>query len=301
MSEQLRSGRDHARGFPRGRSLHASLARALHDHGHGLHHGLHGRGARRRHAGQRGDPRRRCPPRTCSPARPGGASSRWCKQDIVLSQILTREAFENAIRVNGGIGGSTNAVVHLIAMARRIGVELSLDDWDRLGSRRSLPRRPDALGTLPDGGFLRGRRPARGAPGARRARPAAQGRADGQRPHDLGEQQGRGVLEPRGDPRLRRAVQAEWRHRRPARQPRAERRHHQALGRLAAPDAAYRPRGGVRVHRGPARAHQRRRPRHRRDLHHGPEELRAEGLPGHGRGRQHAAAARSCSRKASRT
>jgi L-arabonate dehydrase len=55
------------------------------------------------------------------------------KQDIVLSKILTREAFENAIRVNGGIGGSTNAVVHLIAMARRIGVELSLDDWDHLG------------------------------------------------------------------------------------------------------------------------------------------------------------------------
>ncbi|WP_373372197.1 IlvD/Edd family dehydratase [Sorangium atrum] len=55
------------------------------------------------------------------------------RQDVVLSQILTREAFENAIRVNGGIGGSTNAVVHLIAMARRIGVELDLDDWDRLG------------------------------------------------------------------------------------------------------------------------------------------------------------------------
>ena len=53
--------------------------------------------------------------------------------DTVLSKILTREAFENAIRVNAGIGGSTNAVVHLIAIARRIGVPLSLDDWDRLG------------------------------------------------------------------------------------------------------------------------------------------------------------------------
>ncbi|MBB4017174.1 dihydroxy-acid dehydratase [Chelatococcus caeni] len=54
-------------------------------------------------------------------------------QDVVLSQILTREAFENAIRANAGIGGSTNAVIHLIAMARRIGVELDLDDWDELG------------------------------------------------------------------------------------------------------------------------------------------------------------------------
>jgi dihydroxy-acid dehydratase len=56
------------------------------------------------------------------------------KEDLVMSRILTREAFENAIRVNAGIGGSTNAVVHLIALAGRVGIELSLDDWDRLGS-----------------------------------------------------------------------------------------------------------------------------------------------------------------------
>jgi dihydroxy-acid dehydratase len=55
------------------------------------------------------------------------------KEDLKLSKILTRAAFENAIRVNAAIGGSTNAVIHLIAIARRIGVELALDDWDRLG------------------------------------------------------------------------------------------------------------------------------------------------------------------------
>jgi dihydroxy-acid dehydratase len=55
------------------------------------------------------------------------------RTDTALSKILTRQAFENAIRVNAGIGGSTNAVVHLIAIARRIGVDLGLDDWDRLG------------------------------------------------------------------------------------------------------------------------------------------------------------------------
>jgi L-arabonate dehydrase len=54
-------------------------------------------------------------------------------EDLTLSKILTREAFENAIRVNGGIGGSTNAVIHLIAIARRMGVELTLEDWDALG------------------------------------------------------------------------------------------------------------------------------------------------------------------------
>jgi len=55
------------------------------------------------------------------------------EEDLVLSKLLTRAAFENAIRTNGAIGGSTNAVIHLIAIARRIGVDLSLDDWDRLG------------------------------------------------------------------------------------------------------------------------------------------------------------------------
>src|SRR3954447_9582147 len=56
------------------------------------------------------------------------------KQKINLSKILTKPAFENAIRTLAAIGGSTNAVIHLIAIAGRIGVELSLYDWDRAGS-----------------------------------------------------------------------------------------------------------------------------------------------------------------------
>jgi dihydroxy-acid dehydratase len=56
------------------------------------------------------------------------------REDLTMDRIMTREAFENAIRVNAAIGGSTNAVVHLLAMAGRIGVELTLEDWDRLGS-----------------------------------------------------------------------------------------------------------------------------------------------------------------------
>ena len=54
-------------------------------------------------------------------------------EDLVLSKILTREAFENAIRTLAAIGGSTNAVIHLIAIARRVGVDLTLDDFDRIG------------------------------------------------------------------------------------------------------------------------------------------------------------------------
>jgi L-arabonate dehydrase len=55
-------------------------------------------------------------------------------EDFGMAKILTREAFENAIRVNAAIGGSTNAVVHLLAIAGRMGVDLKLEDWDRIGS-----------------------------------------------------------------------------------------------------------------------------------------------------------------------
>jgi len=56
------------------------------------------------------------------------------REELHMSQILTREAFENAIRTNAAIGGSTNAVIHLIAIAGRVGIPLCLDDFDRLGS-----------------------------------------------------------------------------------------------------------------------------------------------------------------------
>ena len=56
------------------------------------------------------------------------------EEDLRLSKLLTREAFENAVRTCAAVGGSTNAVVHLLAIARRIGVPLKLGDFDRLGS-----------------------------------------------------------------------------------------------------------------------------------------------------------------------
>jgi L-arabonate dehydrase len=55
------------------------------------------------------------------------------KDDLKPSDIMTKQAFENAIRTNGAIGGSTNAVIHLLAVAGRVGVDLTLDDWDRCG------------------------------------------------------------------------------------------------------------------------------------------------------------------------
>jgi dihydroxy-acid dehydratase len=54
-------------------------------------------------------------------------------EDLRISKILKREAFLNAVRANAAIGGSTNAVIHLIAFAGRLGVALTLDDWDKYG------------------------------------------------------------------------------------------------------------------------------------------------------------------------
>ena len=71
------------------------------------------------------------------------------REDVPMSKIVTRNAFENAICVNGAIGGSTNAVIHLIAIARRLGIELTLDDWDRLGQGV-----PTIVDLMPSGRFL---------------------------------------------------------------------------------------------------------------------------------------------------
>ena len=71
------------------------------------------------------------------------------KEDLRPSKILPRKAFENAIMVNAAIGGSTNFVVHLLAIAGRVGVELSLDDFDRLGSHLPL-----LVNLMPSGKYL---------------------------------------------------------------------------------------------------------------------------------------------------
>jgi dihydroxy-acid dehydratase len=71
------------------------------------------------------------------------------REDLRISHILTRRAFENAIVVNGAVGGSTNAVIHLLAIAGRIGINVTLDDWDRLG--RNVPTLVDLM---PSGRFL---------------------------------------------------------------------------------------------------------------------------------------------------
>ncbi|MGQ0565718.1 MAG: L-arabinonate dehydratase [Gemmobacter sp.] len=71
------------------------------------------------------------------------------KDDLKPSDILTRDAFMNAIRTNAAIGGSTNAVIHLLALAGRVGIDLTLDDWDAWG--RDVPT---IVNLLPSGKYL---------------------------------------------------------------------------------------------------------------------------------------------------
>jgi dihydroxy-acid dehydratase len=71
------------------------------------------------------------------------------KEDLRMSKILTREAFENAVKALAAIGGSTNAVIHLIALAGRVGVKLELEDFDRIGSEL-----PCLVNLQPSGKYL---------------------------------------------------------------------------------------------------------------------------------------------------
>ena len=71
------------------------------------------------------------------------------KENLTIDKILTREAFENAIKVNAAVGGSTNFIIHLTAIAGRIGVELNLEDFDTLGSKIPL-----LLNLMPSGKYL---------------------------------------------------------------------------------------------------------------------------------------------------
>jgi L-arabonate dehydrase len=70
-------------------------------------------------------------------------------EDLKLSDILTREAFENSIVVNAAVGGSTNLIIHLLALAGRIGVDLKLDDFDTIGSKIPL-----LVNLMPSGKYL---------------------------------------------------------------------------------------------------------------------------------------------------
>ncbi len=74
----------------------------------------------------------------------GKALIHLIREGITPKRILTKKAFENAITVVLVLGGSTNAVLHLIAIAKEIGVELTLDDFDRISKKNSALGRSQA-------------------------------------------------------------------------------------------------------------------------------------------------------------
>jgi dihydroxy-acid dehydratase len=71
------------------------------------------------------------------------------KENLTIDKILTREAFENAIMTNSAVGGSSNFVIHLMAIAGRVGVDIKLDDFDSIGSKIPL-----LLNLMPSGKYL---------------------------------------------------------------------------------------------------------------------------------------------------
>ena len=212
-------------------------------------------------------------------------------EDLTLSKILTRPAFENAIRVNGAVGGSTNAVIHLLAFAGRVGVDMTLQDWDAFG--RDVPT---LLDLKPSGRFLmEDFYYAGGLPAIIRA---------------LGEKgllhkdaltvNGKSIWENcQNAPTYNAEVI------RPFDKPLVESGGIAVLtGNLApdggvlkpsaasgAPPQAPRASRSVRDDRGLQRADRRSESRRRRDMRARAQELRPEGLPRHGRSRQHGPAA----------
>ena len=201
------------------------------------------------------------------------------ENDLTPAKIMTRAAFENAIRVNAAIGGSTNAVIHLLALAGRLGVPLSLEDFDVLA--RDVPT---LVNLQPSGKYLmEDFCYAGGLPAVMREL--------GDLLHTdavtvtgktcRGEHRRRALLEPRGHHAAGGAVPARrQRHRGAARQPGPRRRRRQAVRRVPPPAAAPRPGAGVRLARGLPRRRGRPRPRHRRGHGAGDPLLRARGYPG---------------------
>ena len=202
------------------------------------------------------------------PSRAARARSSWtcCGAVYARARSSTQTALENAIAAVAATGGSTNAVLHLLAIAREAGVPLDIDDFDRISAQRAVPRRPQA------GRPLRGDRPLQGAGGialvARRLLragfctptpiPSPAGRS-AREARERDETPGQEVVRPLVEP-----AQADGRARHPARQSRARRRGGQGRRPRArthrGPGARLRQRGGG-VRRRAARRHPRRRRR----------------------------------------
>ena len=221
-------------------------------------------------------------------------------EDLKPSDILTRKAFENAIVANSAIGGSTNAPIHINAIARHVGVELTIKDWETLRLRRAAARQHAAGGQISRRRLLPCRRPARGdARTARRRR--IHGDALTINGKTMGENvkrakaQDADVIRPYDKP-LKTQAGFKVLHGQPVRfRDHEDERDLAGIPRALSvepegPECVRRPRGGVRWSGGLSPPHRRSRAEDRREHHAVRARRRADRLSGLGRGREHAAA-----------
>ena len=222
----------------RDRGRHRPLVRHVHDDGHGLDDGGGGRSARADAAGRLVDPggRLRARPhgRRRGPAHRRDGRGRTSRP----RDILTTAAFDNAVAATMALGGSTNAIIHLIAMAGRAGVALELERFDALVAADAAPRQHPAVRAVPDGGLpLRGRPARRCSPGCAIIAPR---RLHDRERHARSARDSTDAVVCNDDviARRERPLAAGGRRGRAARQPRAGRRGHQAHGGGAAAAAS---------------------------------------------------------------
>ena len=288
-----------ASGVPQARVVDDPQPGTLQHDGHRVDHGPRRRGPRHRRPGTRRHSRGRTVACSRTSHETGRLVVDLVEQDRRPSSFLTKGSFQNAIVALAAIGGSTNAVVHLLAIAGRLGVDLTLDDFDAIGSGVPLlvNLQPAGRYLMDDfqraGGLLAVLREVKDLldPTALTVtgRPLVD-YLDSARIWDTE------VISVRDLPLIPDAGIAVLR------------------GNLAPGGAIIKPaaasphllqhRGRAVVfdtHRGPARPHRRPRPRRRRRLGARAARVRPQGLPRHARGREHAPAARSCSSRACAT
>ena len=127
------------------------------------------------------------------------------REDLKPSDILTRKAFENAIVANSAIGGSTNAPIHINAIARHVGVKLTIEDWETIGYDVPLLVNMQPAGKYLGRGVFPRRRPAGGDARTAEGEAHPRRRADHQRQDHGRQRQERGGAGPRRDQALRQA------------------------------------------------------------------------------------------------
>ena len=174
-------------------------------------------------------------PRMCGAAGRRIVEMVW--EDLTPDKILTPAAFDNAIKVHMAMGGSTNAIIHVVAMARRAGIPLKMERFDELSRQIPVMANVRPSGQIPDGGFLLRRRPARPDGRARRqARPRPAMTVTGKTLRR--EHRGRQGASARRHPLADNPISSEPARPRAQRQSRAERLRDEAVGRReAAPEA----------------------------------------------------------------